>query len=385
MKTFKYTLIQVFFCILICALSGYATVFLLDKQFSNTVIGTVLSVANILGVLCQQGIASVVDNSQGKITARHVVLFSFIAMSIISAFLATLKNATILFLGLFIIVFMFMGVLNPFISAMIFEVDQEGKEINFGLARGLGSASYAVASLVLGNLTATYGTKWLPMLYVVLALIAFCVVLTFKTNKNIKNEKKEKTNNISESKQNFFIKYPTLTKTFIAIILIFFGFNLTNSYLIQIVRHVGGNQSQLGNAMFLAAIVELPAMTLSTTFTKKWGYSKVMMLSAFFFGVKHTLLWLAPNIAVVYLSQLLQFFSYALFIPVSVYFVSNQVDANDAMKGQALMTGAVSVGGVLASAIGGALLDMIGVSNTLLCATIVTWFGAILLMKIMKK
>ena len=110
-----------------------------------------------------------------------------------------------------------------------------------------------------------------------------------------------------------------------------------------------------------------------------------MTISAIFFGVKHTLLWLAPNLTVIYIAQLVQFLSYAFFLPTSVFLVSDNVEEADAMKGQALMTGAVSVGGVGASAIGGVLLDMIGVSYTLLCATAVSWVGSILLIITMRE
>ena len=385
MKTLKYTLIQVLFCVLICALSGYATVFLLDKQFSNMIIGSVLSISNVLGILLQQVIATIVDNSKGKIKAKHIVLFAFTMIAVISLLLSVLKNANIIFLVLFILIFMFMGVVNPFITAMIFEIDKEGKEINFGLARGMGSAGYAVASLILGNLTAVNGTAWLPKLYIILAIMTSIVVLTFKTPNSHESEITVNKKEEKQNSENFFKKYPLLTQVLLSVVFIFFGFNLINGYLVHIVRNVGGNQSQLGIAMFLAAVVELPSMAMSNKLQAKFGHSKLMMIAALFFGIKHTLLWLAPNMTVVYISQILQFCSYAFFIPVSVYLVSDLVENADQMKGQALMTGAVSVGGVLASAIGGALLDLVGVSQTLLCATIVTWIGAVLLISVMKK
>ena len=382
MKTFKYALIQILFCAVICAISGYATVFLLDKQFTNTIIGTTLSLSNILGVLLQQLIATFVDNSHGKIKARHVVLTMFMIMSVCSILLYFIKGSSFIFLGLFIIIFLLMGALNPFINQMVFEVDQEGKEINFGLARGMGSASYAIASLVLGNLTASYGTNWLPLLYLGFALLAFVVCFFFDSKEETVYEVKEEK---IKDQTNFFKKYPLLTKVFIGVILIFFGFNTCNSYLIQIVRNVGGTQSHLGMAMFLAAIVELPAMSICAKLIDKHGYSKMMMIAAIFFGIKNTLLWVAPNIIVVYISQLLQFFSYAFFLPVSVYYVKDHVESYDAMKGQALMTGSISLGGVFAGVISGALLDLVGVSSTLLVATIVTWVGALLLIRLMKK
>ena len=384
MKTFQYALIQIFHCILICVITGYATVFLLDKQFSNTIIGTVLSLGNVLGVFLQQVVATWVDNSKGKITARQVVMTLFVVMSVLSVVLSFLKQPTILFLIIFVLIVTAMGVLPPFISALIFDFEKQGIKINFGLARGMGSASYALTSLIMGNLTATYGTQWLPYSYILLSIIATMCVFTFKTS--IPAEDELDTSNqeeVERQSKNFFSKYPLLTKTLVAVVLIFFGFNLTNSYLFQIVTNVGGNQSHLGIAMFIGAIVELPAMAICNKLSKKIGQYNIMTISAIFFGVKHTLLWLAPNLTIIYIAQLVQFFSYAFFLPTSVFLVSDNVEDVDAMKGQALMTGAISVGGVVASAIGGVLLDKIGVSSTLFCATAVSWIGSILLIMTM--
>lgn len=382
MKTFHYTLIQIVYCILICAVNGYATVYLLDKQLTNTFIGTILSLSNILGILAQQVIASFVDKSNGKYKAKDIVLVSFLFIALLSIGLRFFNGATFIFVLVYTGILMCMGILAPFISAMIFDFEKHGITINFGFARGMGSASYAIASLILGTLTAMYGISWLPNLYIILGILLTLIVFTFRLPKTVVEIKQQQK---TTQQQNFFKKYPLLRNMLIAVVLLFFGFNLTNSYLIQIVTHVGGNQSHLGIAMFLAAIVELPAMSLNSKLSKKLGHYNILIISAIFFGIKHTLTWLAGSLIVIYLAQLLQFCSYAFFLPSSVFLVSEHVQVEDSMKGQALMTGAISLGGVGASAIGGILLDSFGVSTTLLCAALVTWIGVVLLISTMKK
>ena len=62
-----------------------------------------------------------------------------------------------------------------------------------------------------------------------------------------------------------------------------------------------------------------------------------------------------------YASQVLKMVSYAFFIPASVYYVNENMNDNDKVKGQAIMTGTTTLGGVIGSLIGGIIIDYSGV------------------------
>lgn len=175
-------------------------------------------------------------------------------------------------------------------------------------------------------------------------------------------------------------KYKSFIFVIIATVFLFFDNTLINNFFIQIIQHIGGNSSDMGNAIFLAAVLELPTMAYFTKMQKKIGCQEMLIISSLFFSVKHILTYFAFNMIMIYIAQFLQVFAYALFIPASVYYVNQTVEKTDMVKGQALITGAMTLSGVFVSLIGGMLLDGLGVQKVLLIGVICSVIGTICLM-----
>ena len=103
----------------------------------------------------------------------------------------------------------------------------------------------------------------------------------------------------------------------------------------------------------------------------------MMLISAIFFSVKHIVTYFAMNMFMIYVAKVMQMLAYAVFIPASVYYVSQLVEKHDMNKGQALVTGAMTLAGVFASLAGGVLLDALGVSKVLMIGAIISVLGTI--------
>lgn len=114
-------------------------------------------------------------------------------------------------------------------------------------------------------------------------------------------------------------KYKSFIFVLIATVFLFFDNTLINNFFIQIIQHIGGNSSDMGNAIFLAAVLELPTMAYFTKMQKKIGCQEMLIISSLFFSVKHILTYFAFNMIMIYIAQFLQVFAYALFIPASVF------------------------------------------------------------------
>ena len=85
----RYACIHGFYWMLCCSMIGYASVFLLDKGFTNTTIGTVLAISNILAVFGQPAVASYMDKTS-KLSLRmliSLILVVIIALSLVLCFL----------------------------------------------------------------------------------------------------------------------------------------------------------------------------------------------------------------------------------------------------------------------------------------------------------
>lgn len=87
---------------------------------------------------------------------------------------------------------------------------------------------------------------------------------------------------------------------------------------------------------------------------------------------------MATNIPMLYVSQGFQMISYAFFIPASVFYVNQVMSDNDKVKGQAIMTGTTTLGGVVGSLLGGLILDASGVSTLLWTGLVFAVVGAVL-------
>ena len=88
--------------------------------------------------------------------------------------------------------------------------------------------------------------------------------------------------------------------------------------------------------------------------------------------------FLAPGIPMYYGVQVFQMLGWGLLTAASVYYVNAIMEPEDAIKGQAYFTMTYTLGSVIGSFLGGALIDFARVSSMLLFATVSALFGAVI-------
>ena len=94
--------------------------------------------------------------------------------------------------------------------------------------------------------------------------------------------------------------------------------------------------------------------------------------------VKQTLTIFAPTPGVVYVCQMLQCASYAVYVPAGVEFVGIVLPENLYMQGQAFLGAAFALGCLPATLLGGKLLDSVGLKSTLITFAVLLSVGAAL-------
>jgi PPP family 3-phenylpropionic acid transporter len=255
---------------------------------------------------------------------------------------------------------------------MNFEYAKAGCNINFGLARGMGSAGFAITSFFLGKAVADYGTRVILFVTIVSMALMSLVVFFFKKpadgNKNpeeadseIKESSGEKTGKDSGNIFAFAKRYPFFIVFLLGTACCFFAHNMINDFMIQIIRSLGGNETQLGYATFLQAILELPVMALIGFVLKKISERHMLVFSAVSFFIKTAILIFATSMFGMYVSQSFQMFAYAVFIPTAAYFADHMMKENDKVKGQAFINSSITLGGVFSNLVCGKILDAFGV------------------------
>ena len=386
----KYMASQIFYFGAFAAMMGYASVYLLHKGFSNSTIGIILSLCSILAVFMQPALASFADNHKNIEIRKIINTIVAIAIILSVALLVITTNQTLIFI-LIVAIFSLETTIMPLINTLAFIFEKYGIQINFGIARGLGSVAYALTSMALGYIVEWFSPDLLPICYVVFNALLFIVVHLFVLPKNAQivnaDEESETEAEVQEnvSLLKFASKYKKFIVFLLGFVLVYFAHTIINNFFIQIVTNVGGNSSDMGNAVFLAAMLELPTMAYFTKLSQKVNCGTLIKASIVLFLAKHAITYLATNMVMIYIAQVLQMGAYALFIPASVYYVNCKVDNKDIVKGQSFVTTSMTMSGVFANIIGGILLDAVGVSEVLLIGVILSLIGAVIVLFTVEK
>lgn len=373
----KYSMLQGIYFVGFCAVMGYAAVYLGSIGMSSSLIGIVLAIANILTSIAQPVLGGFVDKS--NISMKKVLMIMFGFCSILSVLLMFASKVTFLAAALFIAVSTILYTTMPLVNSLAFAFQKQGIDVKFGVARGIGSVAYALASLVLGNIVKAVSPTLMPLAYIVIFLGILPLIHSFKMPETEIDEVIEEKVVEKESTGTFIKKHLKFMIFLAGFVLVYFDHTIINNFFINVIRNVSGNTGDMGNAVFLAAMLELPTMALFEKYKNKINIKNTIIISAIFFTLKHTLTYFATNMFMIYLAQATQMLAYALFIPASVYYVDKLFDAKDAVKGQALVTTSMTVSGVLASFLGGILLDSMGVYETLFLGLVLSIVGTIVM------
>ena len=380
--TVRYTFLNVAYFAAFCTVHAYAAVYLLSKGFSNTEVGVLLAVANVTSVILQPIIADIIDKP-GPLTNRRFIMISvmIILVGSLVLMLAPSNKAVIFFI--YALIYMIQFAYQPVMTALCFEYQKAGCDIMYGLARGLGSASFAFTSMFIGWIVEKNGVAILLWVNIVTMIISLLIAFTFKKPQNPADDIKtvkaiEGTGQKKSNLATFIREYPAFVLFLSATICFFFAHNMINDFMIRIINNLGGNETELGFANFLQAILELPVMALIAVVLKKISAERLLMISGVAFFVKILLLVFAKGMPMMYVSQSVQIFAYAVFIPAGAYYVSKTMDEQDQVKGQAFITSAITIGGVFSNLISGVILDHFGILTMLITGSAVCAVGVVI-------
>lgn len=377
----KYVANQFFYFSMFASMIAFISVYLLHKGFDNATIGTVLSIMSLSTIGIQTLLANYIDK---KKDVRLQDVISFLAIGIVLGSISLYFMPIDLgILGLTILLLAVGQALMTFVNSLAFIYEKFGIHINYGIARGMGSFAYAIITIVLGQIVKATTPDILPLFYAVFAFLLLVSVRTYSLPEEDKIIVEDEGVEESVAEQvaveqnifSFFLKYSRLVLLMGGVVFLFFAHTLINNFLIQVITPIGGDSGVMGTAVFVAAIVELPAMMNFEQLSRKIAIDRLLKISAVFFLAKHALTYLAPNMFVIYLAQFLQIGAYSVAYPALVEYINKIVDLEDLVKGQSLLTTAIALSSVFASFLGGILLDTVGVSQTLFIGVLTTIIG----------
>lgn len=386
--TLRYAFLQGMFWISYSIITGFAAVFLGSLHYNTAQIGIILSIASVLTIIIQPMIASFADKAT-KISLKNITSIVMVFILVFSILLYGVPYSFLFSAIFYILICMLQFSLPTLLNSLALEYMNIGIPINYGLARGIGSISFAVVSFILGIEIQKKGADILIPLYILCYILIIALTYSFQVSaKSLENidgidkkyfGKKGKVN--TSSIMSILTGNKRFTVLLVGIVLVFICHNMLNTYLIQILNRVGGDNVNLGISIGLAAALELPTMAFFVYMVRKVKCGILLKISAVFFVIKALLMLVANNVYMVYLSQSMQILAFALFTPASVYYVNQIMSESDKVKGQSLIfVATMGISGMLGNLIAGQILNYAGVPTMLFTGVLFSIVGCILML-----
>ena len=355
-----YALIQGLYWAVYCLMVGFASAFLLDHGFTNGQIGLTLGASYLLSAILQPVVGSLFSRRGLKL--NHAIACVYIPVAVISLGLWLLPLGHGLTMAMMVILFTVQSMMQPSINALHQNFETRDSRVNFGLARGVGSAAYALSSFLMGRLLVRLSPSILPAVYgaVVLALIIALVCARTTTAVGLASM-----DNRDASYADILREQPTMLLFLGGVGCMFLTYTFIDCFLLQILLSIGGTNGDLGTAITLSAMTELPAMMLFARFSRQGKGMKVYLISIWFWLAKDLLTLLATSPRMLFAVQLLNFASCAVYVPGMMDYMRQVLPEHQLLRGVTLAGTAATLGSLVATTLGGLLMDGIGVRRAL--------------------
>ncbi len=372
----RYNLLYFIYTVANCCLSGFVAIFLQFRGVSNTSIGIVTGLGSIATIVLAPMMSNLVIHLK-KFTLQNIFTFIYLVLMVLFTAMIYLHLPEGILLVLYTIIYAFMVSTSQFLQLLATDLMQMKEEINFGLARGLGSAAWATSSLVFSFLIDVFDPTILGIGYVIFNTLTLFLINTFPSAKT--KDVDMPTANHSGNMMSLFKQYPIYI-----IFLTGFSFMLAaasslGTYLINIVTSLGGTTSFFGIATFLTSFSELPFMALTPRLMKRFKTTQLMVVATISYLIRNILICIAPNLFIMCVGMVFQGLSYGIFTAVLTYYVMYNMKQSDQIMGQTIIN-VMTIGGgaMLGNVLGGYLQDAFGLQAMYVSVVVMTIIGALI-------
>lgn len=354
-----------------------------SRGFGDTAVGALIALRS-LSAICVSPLIARFSDRFPAFQIKHI-LSILATLCIADSLFFYASHAGLLMTGL---VFAVLGAttntMTPLHNAMAIRFNRYGDRVVFSVARGIGSFSYAVASLALGKIVGeNQPERSLPILagLMVLSIVALQILPGYRIPlDNVRAKEKDAHSNV------YLLRtYPRFTLFLASSVFIFVGYCMCNSFMIDIVTSRGGDNFDMGVSCFILGAVELPTALLFQRLKRRFGVRALLNFSSVFALVKMIGLYLSPTVGWLFFSQTFQMLGNGMYWFASMYYVEETIDPVDQAKGQALtIIASINIGNIVGTSISGFLLNYFDIYGVTLFGCICTAVGVVLMFPAMR-
>ena len=378
--TLHYTLITGGFWMAFCVVTAYAAVYLQGIGCNNQELGLILAMGNVGGAVLSPALGALIDRNR-KVRHAAVINVLLVVQVVLLVLLRVYARHDLLTAACYVLYMTAMMPVNAVNLDLCVRLERAKAPLDFGFARSMGSFSFVILSTLLGVLVAKWGFLTLP--FAGLGVVALQFIGNRLIDRDLREAEaavpgSETAVQVQSSGLIMFVKENRMFCLMLfGTIILFIPHNMDGNFLINEVRNLGGDTAIMGLVASFTAITEVPIMMFSSKLSKKWETVQYIRLALVFFTLKILAYALAPSIPWFFAARILQAPSYALYTVLIVRYADSVVDRKDSAKAQSLAFSMTTIGSVLASLIGGAMFDSVGVRTTMLTAAAISAVGTV--------
>lgn len=376
--TWKFAFMQTLYWSSCTIVYSFGEHLLRSVGFRTDQIGIILAATHIAAILLQPLLASAADRTRGP-SLRAIILGCVSCVVLAAVGMLFFEALPQLFALSFAVLSAVSLAVQPLLNTVGFVYINRGEPLDFSFGRGIASVGYAAFVYIFGRL-ADLGNHALMYVFIGMQAALFLFIIYFSPKRQAQRsegEHRQEPKKLTELMK----AHPHFWLILFGTLFLFMSHNFLNSYMLSIVSTLGGDTTEMSNAISVAAWLEVPTMLLFGVFQKRFRVEKLLRFSVIAFSVKMLLTWLTVyldgQMLYLYLVQTLQALGYALFVPASSYYANLVMGEADSAKAQMLITASTSCGCVLSLVCGGFGIEYLGVKVMLLVSVIAAVLGLI--------
>lgn len=378
----QFSAIQSTFWISFLPLGGFAVVLLQSKNFTDSEIGIILAMQSIASLIAQP-LISTFAGKHPSIPLKKIITAMLICGAAITSLLYFLPHLFLPAILIFMVVGMTQTSAPAFVNAMAMQLANAGINVNYGVARGIGSLSFALFGVVLGKIVDISGTNIIIPIAVIFLLFT-CVLVSrmyFIPSMAMPDIDNAPTAPVPQTNLLAFLRRnKSYTGFCIASAFIFSSHACISNFLPNITDSLGGSITDQGIIRGISAAFELPIMFMYSIVARRISSRKLLTISALSFFLKSLATMFVPSMSLFFLVQVFQMPAFGLYTPAAVHFSDHSVSDADRIRAQAIsMAAGLGIGNVFGNLGAGFIIDRWGLQSMLFTATILGFIGFLIM------
>lgn len=282
----------------------FLPLYLESRKLSYTEIGMVFAVNSLVGIIAQPIWGYITDK---YLTKKKTLLIGCIFCAVL-VFNFLLAHSFVYIMATVFLLVIFQSVTSPMCDACSYEIMDQTNAFSFGQVRFVGSVGFAVISLALGKFIQMSSLNSSFIFYSLLYLLTAYLVFGIKSESRASINRPGMRDILDTVKQSRFM-------IFIFSVLLFnIGLGANSSYISVLVEETGGNVAIIGFVWFVIAMSEIPAFFFGSRFQRRYGELNIYLWAAGLYVIRFFLCSLEQSYVTVIAIQLMQGFSYPLYL-----------------------------------------------------------------------